>query len=225
MLLPRIQLGYETGTVLKLAEVMPRFITPSFDHENKYYEFGIQGKINPSGIYSLLYLNFEVAITESDGKPVLTTGLAWSMGTEPEYRERSMHSNTSFHTHRAAGGTEILAPSFGDVFSILGAYKTTHSVADRNGIMVYQSPIYDPDKRREFRGDSRDLVLDFCNNRGVNIHGRDSIRRNFRDLGVLEQDRFHRDFCEQTGMIVDEAHWQDKRGLERVVKKAFAGVR
>ena len=44
------------------------------------------------------------------------------------------------------------------------------------------------------------------------------------DMTEQEKVRFQRQFAEDTGMIVDEAKWDDKEGLERVVAKAFKGI-
>ena len=39
-----------------------------------------------------------------------------------------------------------------------------------------------------------------------------------------EKVTYQRQFAVDTGMIVDEAKWENKEGIERVVAKAFAGL-
>lgn len=226
----RTKLGYElnNGHAYSLRDATPHLRSKEFNPEKEYFEFLVKDDFTSDGIKSLLSLPYEIALTEANGRIVLSTGVASGTGLEEDYRHRRDNSKTSFHTHPANGReTPVITPSFGDVCgSEFVSDKTTLGLAHGNGIMVYRKPAFDPDTNTSCDGkEARDVMLAYCENRGVDVFGGGEGLKQYWDLSGAEKVRLERQFAEETQMIVDEASWEDQKGLERVLSQIFGNMR
>ena len=222
----RAKLGYElnNGHAYSLREATPHLQSQNFDPEREFFEFLLKGSVNPSDIRNLTTLPYEVAITEADGRLVLSTGTKNNADGGDGYRERRDNSRTSFHTHPANGReTPVITPSFADIYiSEFVCDKTTLGLAHANGVMVYRKPFYDPDKNTSCEDkEARYVMLVYCENRGIDVFGGRQGLKQYWDLSDAEQVKLQRQFAEETQMIVDEASWDDQNGLERVLSQIF----
>ncbi len=250
MVRARIRLGYElnNSNAYSLEQTVLHLQNQNFNPEREFFEFLLKESVNPICIRylksfpylelllkesidpvcirHLTNLPYEIAITEADGRLILSTGTELETGGEEGYMKRIQNPRISFHTHPANGiETPKTTPSFADVYTTDYARdKTTFGLADSKGIMAYRKPVYDPDTNTSIiNKEARDVMLTYCKNRGVDIFGfgvREGLKK-FWDLSDLEKTRLERQFAEDTQMIVDEASWEDKKGLERVISLIF----
>jgi hypothetical protein len=222
----RTKLGYEmnNGHAYSLRDATPHLRGRKFNPEKEYFEFLIKDNVTSDGIKKLLSLKYEIALTEANGRIILSTGVASGTGLEEDYRHRRDNSRTSFHTHPANGReTPVITPSFSDVYlSEFVSDETTLGLAHGDGIMVYRKPAFDPDTNTSRENKKvRDVMLVYCENRGVDVFGRIEGLKKYWDLSDAEKVKLQRKFAEETQMIVDEASWEDQRGLERVLLQIF----
>ncbi len=192
----------------------------NFDPSKCYCEFEISDEISADDIKKLLELPYEVSLTERNGKVILATGTADSTGLEKEYINRSHYSRLSFHTHPTAGeGQVVNTPSFSDIYNTDFASKNTSMVlASHKGIMVYIKPISSK-VSDEFLPDARDVMYKYCtshlykdgenNEHEIDLFGFRKTGFNWSDVPREDQIKYERQFAEDTGMIVEEASWDD----------------
>jgi len=212
----RIRLEIESGidepiTVHKTVEFLKQH--PISDTEKFFCEFEISEKITPDEIRELLTLPFEVALTEQNGRVVLTTGTAHNTGSGDQYLERRDHSKLSFHTHPIRESMPSAnTPSFEDVYITDFADESTPLiVAAEGGIIVYTKP---EGGRRE----AREVMLEYCDTKGVDIFNFRPIGRKYEDLTVEERLTLQRQFAEDTGVIVEEATWDNPEGISKIME-------
>jgi len=227
---PRVKLGYELNDrhAYSLRDATPHLKSLQFNPEREYFEFLIAGEVNPDYIKSLLTLPYEISLTEMNGRIVLTTGLKHENISEKDFINRRDNSKVSIHTHPVYGRKILLTtPSFADVsVSDLASKETTLGLVHANGLMVYRRPISDPGTAKSCKKtDVRDVMLTYCKNRGIDVFGfgRKELKQ-YEDLSYAEQVRLQRQFVEETKMIVDEASWDDKKGVERVLSRLFSRI-
>jgi len=166
----RTKLGYElsNGCAYLLRDVTPHLKNKEFNPEKEYFEFLLKGKVTSDGIKSLLSLSYEIALTEANGRLILSTGTESNAVGGEEHIKRRDNSKTSFHTHPANGReVPVIAPSFTDVWlSDYVSNKTTLGLAHGNGIMVYRKPSFNPNANTSCENiDARDTMLAYCENR------------------------------------------------------------
>ena len=222
----RMKLGYDLNDrhVYSLRDAIPHLEGKQFNPEKEFFEFLIEGSVVPEEIKALTTFPYEVAITEADGKLILSTGTINSADGGEGFRERRDNSRTSFHTHPANGGEiPVITPSFSDVYlSEFAGDKTTLGLSHPNGIMVYRKPAYDPDTNTSCEDkEVRNVVLIYCKNRGIDVLGGQEGLKRYWDLSDAEKVKLQRQFVEETKMIVDEASWNDQTSLERVLSQIF----
>lgn len=225
----RIKLGYDLSNrhAYSLRDTTLHLKGKQFNPEKEYFEFLLKEAVTSDGIKSLLSFPYEIALTEANGRIVLSTGVANGTGLEEDYRHRRDHSRTSFHTHPADGrDVPVITPSFADVYiSEFVSDKTTLGLAHANGVMVYRKPVFDPDTNTSCEDkEARDVMLVYCEKRGVDVFGGQKGLKQYWDLSDAEKVNLQRKFAEETRMIVDEASWNDQRGLERVLSQIFGRV-
>lgn len=93
-------------------------------------------------------------------------------------------------------------------------------LAHGKGIMIYHRPFLDPVTKEKINKDSRDLMLTYCDSKNIALHK--FLRKNkklrlWKDLSDDEQLKLERDFAERTGMILEEAEWEDKEGVDKIM--------
>jgi len=212
----RSRLEAETGiqepiTVNKVVEFLKNHSIP--DVEKFYCEFEISEKITPEEIKELLSLPFEVALTEQNEKIILTTGTAHNVGNAGQYRERRNHSKLSFHTHPLRENVPpINTPSFADIYITEFVDKNTPLiVAGELGMIVYTKP------GGSFR-EARDVILEYCEEKGVDVFNYRPSYRQYDDLSIEERLKLQRQFAEDTGVIIEEATWDDTQGIAKIME-------
>lgn len=183
-------------------------------------EYEISGEISPDNLRSLVQLNFEIELTEENNKIVLSVGC--ENGGRLEEGERRDSSKLSFHTHtEKKGETTKNTPSFSDTYISSDASPTTPLVlAHGRGIMVYHKPFLDPVTKEKTNECSRDLMLTYCDSKSIALYKFFRKNKKFRlwkDLSDDEQINFERDFAERTGMILEEAEWENKEGVKKIM--------
>lgn len=194
-------------------------------------EFEIVGEIGPAEIRALLNLPYEIALTEFKGKVILTTDTGERDVNEPErteiidllFVERQYRSKLSFHTHPIRSARWLFnAPSFSDVLcSERASWSTPLLLAHEGGLMVYREPRINPLTRKKvgLTEETRGLIVVFGELMGVEITGLEKgCSRVFQDLSRAEQASIQRDFAEKTGMILEEADWEDELGVKRIME-------
>jgi hypothetical protein len=211
----RIRLEIESGidepiSVHKTVEFLKQHQIS--DTEKFFCEFEISEKITPDEIRELLTLPFEVAITEQNEKVILTTGTAHNAGVGDQYIERRDHSRLSFHTHPIRENIPSTnTPSFSDIYITDFADEDTPLiVAAEDGIIVYAKP------EKGLR-EAREVMLEYCDKKGVDIFNFRSIGRKYEDLSVEERLTLQRQFAEDTGVIVEEASWDNPEGIAKIM--------
>jgi hypothetical protein len=155
----------------------------------------------------------------------LATGTRRSSGDERGIVHRINNSKTVFHTHPGAAGMvgQSTAPSSSDVCKIgdnIG-HEATFGLAYPTGVMIYRSPILDPDTGVVFDYDPKELMQRYYMKRGVGFSEKRKGLIQISSLSEAQKVELERQFAEQTLMIEDEALWGDQIGLERVLDKIF----
>ena len=231
----RRKLGYELNqsSAYSLRDVTPHLHSKRFDPEKEYFEFLIRGKIRPDDIRALLTLPYEVSLDE-ELDVILSTGIKNAVADEEHILRRRNHGKRFFHTHPDSEGEFQGTPSLHDAFySYQVKGNLTLSLAHSGGIIIYRGPFLDP-VTQKIVNPSEDFFDIFKKYASFNRTWLDAEEipdevkslydKRLINLNQEEGFRFERQFAEQTGMIVDEAKWEDKEGIERVVAKAFAGL-
>lgn len=93
-------------------------------------------------------------------------------------------------------------------------------LAHEKGLLVYHKPFLDPITKERTNEDSRDLMLKYCDTKDIKLY--EFMRKNkkmqlWKDLSYDEQLRLERDFAEKTGMILEEAEWEDEERVEKIM--------
>jgi hypothetical protein len=73
-------------------------------------------------------------------------------------------------------------------------------------------------------GATMGIIQGYCNSKGIDFH---QGLRGFKQLGELnrqQQVELASEFVERTGMIVDEAAWENNEGLDRLVGRIFRSI-
>ena len=200
-----------------------------FNPKYAYFEFLIYGKITPAEIKNLLELPYEIALTEQDNNIILTTGKEHHVGIEEDFLQRRDKSKLFFHTHPIKNRkVPVTTPSFSDVYIIDFISKDTLlSLAHEEGIIIYRAPTRDPTTNKRWKGgDVRNLLVRYGKKTEVDIFGfsKNSNKKVFFDMSEEEKVEYQRKFVEASGMIVNEAKWQDKQNIKKIVKKIFSGL-
>lgn len=197
-------------------------------------EFEIMEEIQPNEIKELLLLPYEVALRERDGKIFILTGESGSVGgvygmnQDLNEHDSKNHSLLQFHTHPDMGvNNEFSAtPSIQDAMhtNASGIDKSTSLVlAHMNGMIVYHKPFIDPDTGKKADGiikkyGMRDFVFEYARKRGVDYFSYgDKNLKQWRDMSPEELYGFSKQFVTDTGMIVEQASWDDAEGIERIM--------
>jgi hypothetical protein len=225
MILPRLKLGYDLDNCQKfpLRSVVQYLAENQFYPEVSYYEFPISGDIKPEDLKMLLALPYEVGLTGLDNKVILSTGTYESSGLEPAYNERRINSWMHLHTHPLGRSVPITAPSISDLLLIDS--KKQDSLVHPEGIMIYGKPTIG---RRRHCNDIKEYLFHYGKKTRVELTGvtfshSNEAFMNPLDFSKLEQVCYMRQLIEDAGIIVDEAGWDDRQGVKRVVDKIFSG--
>ena len=195
----------------------------TFDPIKEYYEILIKGKITAKGLKNLLALSYEVALTENVGMGILTTGTMHTVPRDCNYNDRLRSSRLILHTH---------VPNPDDISSTIISTSdialteftnqmTTQVLVHSLGILIYQRPTFNPMKNMPHEECSGpwDLLCEYFIPRGIAPYLRVEGMREMCNLSPNERNVALRSFVEETKMLVDEASWSDKRGIERIVEK------
>jgi len=228
----RSQLGFkiEDEHVLigvPLEEIITFLQTHQFDSNNHYYEFIISGKITPKDLRSILSLPYEIAIIEENDRLFLFTGTEKYCPGEESFQDKKRKSKLFFHSHPKIRGKDFVnAPSFSDV--VVSDYigeSSIQGIAHEDGLLLFNRPIINPETGQREKKEPRDFMSIYEKIKNVNIFG---IRlkkykdfQRFHDFSIDEMIAFQRTFAEDTGMIIDEALWNDKTGIKRIMVKLF----
>ena len=238
----RRKLGYQLNqdNAYSLEDTTPHLKTQRFDPEKEYFEFLINGGIRPEDLRALLTLPHEVALYGTDNRFILSTGTRKKASPEEDTVRSGFYADVSHHTHPCyEGETPCTTPSLGDARSShWNKDSTILSVGHPDGLTIYRRPFLDPvTKELCDYGNSHSneyilrMIEKFAALKRVwhwdmEIPGQSKnlYDKLFADMTKQEIIKFERQFAEETGMIVDEAKWEDKQGIERVVAKAFKGI-
>lgn len=210
--------------IRKIGDVID-FLKPRQVNSIQHYEFELtvdQNPISAAELQELTKLPYEVALTEKDGKVILNTGDKHGMLKSKGYDERKKLSKLSLHTHHEhASETDLNAPSFIDVLDTDGVSENTPLLlVSPTGIKIYQAPTYNPITNQEFRGDTRNLILEYGKAHGVDTFFMGISRTNlkkFSEMSLEEQVRFQTQFAIDTKMIEQEVPWSDPAGIQKMM--------
>jgi len=199
----------------------------SFNSQTEYVEFLISKEsINDTSLKSLLYFPFEIALTGSPKRLLLTTGTKHNSPPEENFEKKRDTSKISLHTHPISEREfPVTTPSFSDIFiANFASPKTKLVLVHLGGIIIYHNPTFNPDTKKPFNytDDIRDLMLSYCKKRGIDIFGFRKELKSYWDLSENKQQKLAKSFLKETRMIEDETTWEDKSGLNRVLSKIFS---
>lgn len=209
-----------------IVKTMPEIfadLSEKLEMNNAEVEYEIDGYIEATDLKALLDLEFEVAITEQDGKIILTPLATKTPGAE-KYIDRMLHSRLSAHTHnRRKDNIIVNGPSLQD------AEMATHTDNQTLILVIHGDGItrYKQIARHVFTGESirsgqlSSMWRDYQISLGVVFDRRYSTPdRPFIDdkYSKDEQARLAREFAEKTGMIISEASWDDKEAIQDMLK-------
>lgn len=194
--------------------------------QGEFCEIVITDEITAQHIYESLSLPFEIGLTESNERIILTP-LVDKINKIPEsrsYFNRMKSGRFCFHSHNfrkdgiianTPSGTDIVVVDFIDK-------GKPQLLAHGNGIIQFQSAQWNPLTNSPYQGDTRDLRDAWFKAQGYNPYSTD--REDVKgmpkviDLQFSERIRLTRLFCEQTGMIVREALWNEQNEVEEMLK-------
>ncbi|HEU4914652.1 MAG TPA: hypothetical protein VFT16_04610 [Candidatus Saccharimonadales bacterium] len=177
--------------------------------------FEIDTAISPitaGDLRTLMNLPYEVALYEDGGKTVLNRGDETGARMEGATRE----ARWMLHTH-PFGGEGNLNPSAADILATWrhDHEKTVHFLVSEKGITTYRAPQHEPNQPDiPIHNILRPLAL-WGRGTGVNLlTGKDD---DGHPAPIETLDEEARRLAEAMGMIVDEAAWDDQRGMERAL--------
>ena len=196
-------------------------VTNMADGELSRRRFEIDRQSSPitaGDLRTLLNLPYEVSLHEQEGRVIL------NRGTETDIYDTGATHEARWLLHTHPFGSENTGPSNTDVMATWqdGYEHVTHLLVTEKGVLTYRAPQHEPNRPELPIADKM---------RTIGLWGYGSgVPSVFINAGALTSDQQiaqMRQFCEQTGMIVDEAAWDDQEGLERalaVVNGSAAGV-
>jgi hypothetical protein len=226
----RIQQNYdaENYKITTIQKVIDFLKSKEYDPEEHTFEFEITQKIEPADIQLLLQLPYEVALTERNNIVVLTTGGKTNIGAENDFLNRRDNSKLSLHTHKNTSNQQsINTPSFADIHCTEFAKPSTPLLlAYKEGIMLYSKPkpITDPENGK-ITDDVKDIMLIYCESHGIDLFGY-GLNPSLTQWDEIPRDKkisIQRQFAQDTGMIIKEALWEDKEGVEEIMKYVNLG--
>lgn len=184
--------------------------------------FKIDGQLSADGLRRLTALPFEVLITADDnGSVIMSTGTATrARHTDDVEAKERIYGALSIHTHPHEDGIIANAPSLSDIqlSETVNARRLaprTEYIAHEGGIIVYCIARACAEARNAFYA-----------SRGVSISETETHNlRPFADVARSERVALVRAFCEDTKLIVEEAAWLDRDGVQAIVNDMNNAIR
>jgi len=205
----------------------PDYHPESFDVLEHYREFQLVGRPTREELRSLLDLPFEVAITEAQGTLFLSTGLPGQVPQEGGFARRIKGgSRLFFHTHPIEGRINDV-PSLGDVLFMALVSPTSRSLlATPHGMVEFQRPRIHPVTGKSIdygTTEEKYVLLDFAvaNRFTTGAFFADLFggeRTNWLDLPFETQTELTIAFVRKSGMIVQEAGWDDLDKVNAIIE-------
>ncbi len=195
--------------------------------EDEYFEFPVEN-LTAGQLHSLVHREFEVGLTEYKDRIIVTTGDRQGVDGDARFMERRDCSGLALHVHMVSeanfpimSNTDIRTSQF------RRSERAGYSIlVHPEGILVYQRPVNDP---RTGGRVSNAYVLDFIEAygemSGINIGWLGSSMPHISTLPATSRISLLRDFAEKTGMILDEARWDDASGVSRLAGKYMPLIR
>lgn len=168
--------------------------------------------ITAGDLRTLAHLPYEVALHEDGGRTVLNRGDEDGATFAGATRE----SRWMLHTHPF--GSENTNLSAADVLATWrhDHKNTVHMLVTERGITTYRAPQHEPDQPEvPLENILQPLVL-WGGKDGFNLLN--GTARDGRDVSDRELGEATRQFAEASGMIVNEASWDDQAGLDRALE-------
>ena len=141
------------------------------------------------------------------------------IGNDNFLRNRMYSSKFFLHSHPKKQG-KISLPILGGADILVTDYlpQTIFGLSD-HGLLIYKKPNYkNLDSRNAYLLYHAEVLKINILNEKTNLCNFENLIP-YSNLSFEEQQYLRRKFMSDTGMIVDEALPDDKKGLERVVKK------
>src|SRR3989338_7933844 len=191
-------------------------------------EYQVAGRVESVHLQALLNLSHEVALTEQDGKLILTPLMLFGSGVEePDapysgYFDRQTQSRLWAHTHnRRTDGILVDTPSFQDfkVAKIVNT-QTDMLVIHGRGITRFGKIRRHPVTGAETTSTS-ELIHDYEQQIGARLQKFDKAPNQpfIGDKYTFEEiTQLAKEFTKNSGMLLDEAEWSDNEGIERLLK-------
>lgn len=203
--------------------------------KDKFDEFRIQGTPTSDELQELVHLPYEVGITGFRDDLYLTTGQETFVKGGLEYQSRANRSKVSLHTHPIRVGEipQPSVPSIGDLrLTEYANPSTVLSLVHPEGLMIYRKPRLNNSRTQDLK--SEDIIrrvfsrlgysmnLELGGNSSSSIFRGISRVKRFESLSLEEKIITIKKFLDETNSVVDEATWEDRVGIERVIGKIFS---
>ena len=176
--------------------------------------FEITGQLSVKGLKRLTALPFEVLISvDSAGTVIMSTGTATRARHKDDLEAKQrIYGELSIHTHPFETGIVANAPSLSDIqlsetVNALRSEPRTEYIVHAEGIVMY---CVDKNYLEE--------RIIFYRNRGVSIveNEIDGYRK-LQDIPRSERVALVRQFCEEVGIIHEEAAWTNTNNIQKIV--------
>lgn len=217
----RTRLHFESGQVVPqtLRDFISFLRTAQFDPDKEFYEIEIPVTISPisaEDIRELTEFPFEFQLLQRGKNTVTSTGTREQPHTEEQNAQEKRDTKLYFHTHPSKKPF-VNTPSFSDL-ALTTKGDSQLILAHPRGLMIFRRPIYNPLTQMFSLDDVREILLHYCEAKGIEISDRPHQGlRSFFDLTDEEQVQFQRQFTEETRMILREVSWDDKDGVAEIM--------
>lgn len=188
-------------------------------------EYEVDGTVSAEQLQNLLDLPYEVAITEKDGKPILTPLTFRGNDENPEYMDRQIQSRLWAHTHnKSDDGILVDTPSLQDILvSTVVKESTSMLVAHTRGITHFGKIKRHPVTGAELssKQSTSALFTDYQDHIGAALSKRYEtseqpfILDKYTDEECVE---LAKKFIRTSGMFLAEAEWQDQDAVDKLLK-------
>ena len=215
----RLQIESEGTTPQTLRDFINFLKTSKFDPDKEFYEFEIPVAIfpiSPEDIKELTEFPFEFQLLQRDENIVVSTGAREQPHAEEQDTQEKRDTKLYFHTHPSKKPF-VNTPSFSDL-ALTTKDDSQLILAYPGGLMIFRRPIYNPLTQMYSLDDVREILLHYCEAKGIEIFDQPHKGlRSFFDLTDEEQVQFQRQFAEETRMILREVSWNDKDGVAEII--------